>query len=194
MQQKTSSLKAEKVPPIKIINVINKIRSGVGKFYQKLVPPQIAMFEMISNMWVAQAISVAAELGVADILKDGEMHFNDIAKKVNAHPESLYRLLRGLTVNDIFSEPSEGYFKLTSYGRCLRSDVSESVRSMAIFQGQYQWAHWGKLLDSVKTGAPTVENVRGVPFFEFIQKNPHAQEQIEPAAEVCFAGRLLVCR
>ena len=50
MQEKSSTIKIEKAPPIKIINVINKIRGGVGKVYKKLVPPQIAMFEMISNM------------------------------------------------------------------------------------------------------------------------------------------------
>lgn len=168
-----------KAPPIKLINVVNKIRGGVGKVYQKMVPPQIAMFELISSMWTVQSIYVAAELGVADVIKDGEVHFSDIAKEVGAHPQSLYRLLRGLTCSDIFAETKEGYFKLTPMGQCLRTESPNSVRSMAIFQGHYQWTHWSKLMDAVKTGEPVVEDIRGMPLFDFLQKTPHAQKHFD---------------
>ncbi len=177
--KKKALAKRSKVPPVKVVRVIDKIRGRVGKFHQKLVPPQIAMFEMISSFWTAQALSVAAQLGVADVMKDSEMHFGDIAKKVGAHPESLYRLMRGLTNANIFVELPERKFKLTAYGRCLRSDLDESVRSMAIFQGQYQWAHWAEMLHSVKTGETVVEKVRGQDLFGFLGKTPEAQHHFD---------------
>ena len=36
-----------------------------------MVPPPAAMMETITNTWAAQAITAAADLGIADALADG---------------------------------------------------------------------------------------------------------------------------
>lgn len=178
-EQKQKQTSKPKGPPANVVKAVNRIRMGLGKVHQKMVPPQVAMFEMIAGMWRSQAISVAARLGVADVIKNGEMHYEAIAKQVGAHPESLYRLLRALSSDEIFIETKEGYFKLSAYGQCLREDSPGSVKAMAVFQGQYQWLHWGELHHSVVTGETTLEKTRGMGLFDFMAKTPGAQTSFD---------------
>jgi hypothetical protein len=37
-------------------------------------PPEVALLQMLSGMWVTQAIYVAAKLGIADLLAAGPKH------------------------------------------------------------------------------------------------------------------------
>ena len=60
------------------------------------VPPPVALHRLMTGHWIAQAIFVAAQLGVADYLRDGPQHTDALARSVGAHPGALYRLLRAL--------------------------------------------------------------------------------------------------
>ena len=44
----------------------------------------------------SQALAVAAELGIADLLRDGPRSADDLAAATGTDPRSLYRLLRAL--------------------------------------------------------------------------------------------------
>ena len=46
--------------------------------------------------WIAQAVYVAAELGIADLLVDGPRTAEDLAGRTNTHAAALYRVLRAL--------------------------------------------------------------------------------------------------
>ena len=58
-------------------------------------PPQAAMLDLLSGYWKAQAIHVAAKLGLADWLKAGGQTAEQLASLTGTHARSLYRLLRG---------------------------------------------------------------------------------------------------
>ena len=60
------------------------------------LPAGVTMMQMMADKWVSRAISVAAELGIADLLKDGERSTAELAAAAQAHEPSLYRLLRAL--------------------------------------------------------------------------------------------------
>ena len=59
-------------------------------------PPQPAntLLQMMTSYWVAQAIYVAASLGLADHLAGGPMTCEDLAAATQSHAPSLRRLLR----------------------------------------------------------------------------------------------------
>lgn len=170
----------QKVPPLPIVNAVNAIRGQFGKIQRKMVPPNVAAFEMITGMWNAQAIGVLATLGIPDVMKNEDLGYDEIARKVGAHADSVYRLLRALTFVDVVEELPEKKFRLTAIGHTLRSDVPGSARSLAIFQTQYNWSHWGELLHSVKTGEVSVPRVRGgKDLFAFMQEHKDAQAQFD---------------
>jgi hypothetical protein len=61
-----------KVPPAKAARIVEWVRHHLYRLNQRLAPAPAAMMEMIIATWTSQAITVAAELGVADALADGQ--------------------------------------------------------------------------------------------------------------------------
>lgn len=77
------------------------------------------VLDLITGKWRSQAVCVAAELGIADILKDGPRSTREIAKAVDASEDAVYRLLRALASVGLFSSLPERHFALTPLGRYL---------------------------------------------------------------------------
>lgn len=115
--------------------------------------PVTELMKLISGFQVSQTISAMAELGIADVLKDGTLHSDDIARKTECDPASLYRLLHALASAGILEEQSERLFRLTSIGECLRSDSPNSRSAWARYVGRpYVRQSWANLANSVRTG------------------------------------------
>lgn len=132
-----------------------------------------ALRRLIIGYRVSQALHVVAVLGIADLLKDGPRHFNDLARSSDTHAGSLYRLLRLLASVGVFTEQSEGCFALTALAQHLRSDIPDSLRTRAMFDGaQGNWDAWGDLLTSIKTGRPAIEHTFGKDLFGYLNDHP----------------------
>ena len=145
--------------------------------------------QMIVGTWVSRAIYVVAELGIADLLKDGPHSSEEIATATGVDARALYRLLRALASVSVFAEGSPGYFELTPLAECLQSDRNDSLRAYAIKFGQaWDWQPWGYVLESVKTGKPVFKNVFGMEIFEYLAENPEAA-RIYNEAMSSFSGK-----
>ncbi|MGH7452226.1 MAG: hypothetical protein ACRENG_12840 [bacterium] len=55
----------EKAPPAGLVKMIMGVRNFLEKLRRNLVPPPIALLEMIIGYWYTQTIYVAAKLGIA---------------------------------------------------------------------------------------------------------------------------------
>lgn len=133
------------------------------------------LLDMMAGKWAAQAISAAAKLGIADLLKDGSRPCAEIAAKIGASEDGAYRLLRALAGINLLSESDNRSFALTDLGKYLRSDVTSSVSGYAQFLGHdLTWRPWGRLLDSVKTGKAAFDSVFGKPVFDYVAAEPEA--------------------
>ena len=93
------------------------------------LPAPLQIFLMSEGTTIATALSLAAELGVADLLADGPRRHEELALKTSTHARSLYRVLRLLSSVGVFTEVDPGCFGLTALGECLRSGVPGSMRS-----------------------------------------------------------------
>jgi hypothetical protein len=110
---------------------------------------------MLEGHMLAQAISVGARLGVPDLLTSGSESSDELARKTETHPASLYRLLRILAAAGLLVETPHRRFALTPMGALLRSDVPNSLHSTAVFiSTEGHWSRWGNLLHHVRTGEP----------------------------------------
>jgi hypothetical protein len=116
---------------------------------------------MITSNWVSQAIYVAAELRIPDLLANGAMMSDEIATAVGTHAPTMKRFLRALTTIEICSEREDGSFELTEQGGLLCSDCEDSLRSWALYTVGYLWPIWGHLIDSVRTGRSAREMATG---------------------------------
>ncbi|ACC84614.1 methyltransferase [Nostoc punctiforme] len=133
--------------------------------------------QIIAGAWITQGIYVVAQLGIADLLKDGSKSYDELATKTGVDARSLYRLLRALASVGIFAEGNSGYFELTPVAESLQSDRTDSLRGYAIKSGQaWEWQPWGHLLESIKTGKPVFKNIFGMERFDYLATDPSASK------------------
>jgi len=133
----------------------------------------VALRRLVNGYQVSQAVHVVATLGIADRLADGPRTSDDLATAVDAHAESLYRVLRALATVGVFREEDGRRFALTPVGECLRSDADEPVGGWAAFVGRpYVWRAWDGLLDAVRTGENAFERLHGVDAWTYRIEHP----------------------
>jgi hypothetical protein len=124
---------------------------------------------------IAQAVYVAAKLGLADLLAGGPRTAEELAAASGAHPRSLARLLRALSSFEVFAERDDGRFELNALGATLRSDGPGSVRAAVIQAGDPTSARaCVEMLHSVRTGTPAFDRVFGRPFFDYLAAHPES--------------------
>lgn len=142
----------------------------------------MTLMNLTAGKWVSQAIAVAAELGIADLLKDGPRTAADVARRANASEDGVYRLLRALGSVGLFAETGNRRFRLTPLGKLLRTDSPQALGGYARFTGhESTWRPWGELRHSVRTGEPAFDHVFAMPVFEYFAKTPESAAVFDAA-------------
>ena len=137
----------------------------------------LRLYNILIGSMKTQAIHVAAELGLADVLSDGPKDIAELAKAVKADANALFRLLRALCSLGLCSEQG-GSYSLTPMGQVLRQNVPGSLRPFALLLGGAAWWRaWGALGHAVRTGTGAFDATHGEGYFEFLEKNPGEQER-----------------
>ncbi|MFC0437085.1 methyltransferase [Kutzneria buriramensis] len=148
-----------------------------------LLPESAQILLMATSKWVSQSLYVAAKLGIADVLADGPRTPAELAEATGTHARSLHRILRAIASVGVFAEDTDGRFGQTPLSEFLRADVPGSLRQAVIFFGEdFTWRPYGRILDTVRTGAPVFNKLNDVPdMFAYMAKNPESQEIFDGA-------------
>jgi hypothetical protein len=139
--------------------------------------PHEQIFSLILGFWQGRALAVATEMGLAELLADGPLDVDDLARRANADALALFRLLRALESIGIFSQVSPNVFSNSATSECLRKGVPGSQRSLVLSsfsRGNGQFEGWASLEHSVRTGTQSLEKVFGVDFWEFGRQHAEA--------------------
>ncbi len=134
----------------------------------------VHLLDMIGASWMSQAICVAAELRIPDLLAKGPRTAAALATETQCAPESLQRLLRGLACLGICSEEADDTYALTTMGALLRSDIDDGVRAWAIWWGRYLWPVWQDLQLSIRSGRSVRALARGTTGYAHVESDPAA--------------------
>jgi hypothetical protein len=134
------------------------------------------LVKLINCVWMSQAVCVAAELGIADLLCAGPKPVQELAQATDSHAPSLHRLMRALAALGLCRDCGEGAFALTSSGALLCADGPESLRWWALWSRRSLWPLWGRLLDSVKRGQNARTIVHGTDGFGHLESDPEAAD------------------
>jgi hypothetical protein len=114
------------------------------------------------------ALWVVAELRIADLVATGLRSVAELAAKTDTHEDALFRILRLLATNEVFTETEPRHFALTPLAELLRSDHPQSLRDTVVFLcDPLHFRVAAELLHSVRTGQPTIEHITGKPAFEY---------------------------
>lgn len=132
-----------------------------------------ALLHLVQGAVITQAISVAAKLGIADVLAAGPLSVGDIAKRVGSDPKATHRILRALSGHGVFAVRPDGRFEHTPLSDKLREDAQDSMRGFALLMNHpVLWEEWGHLLSTVETGEPNLPKLRGMGALDFFHANP----------------------
>ncbi|NEO52361.1 MAG: methyltransferase [Okeania sp. SIO3B5] len=145
------------------------------------MPSPTTLLEAIRGYRISQCIYIAAKLGIADLLKDGEQHCDVLATVTNTNKDAIYRLLRALASVGIFAETQPHYFQLTPLAAYLQSDVPNSLKAYAIMLGEEHYQAWGSIMYSIQTGENAFENLYGMNFYEFFKQNSASAKTFDQA-------------
>lgn len=120
------------------------------------------------------AVRAAAALRLADLLADGPLPVDELARRSDTDADALTRMLRHLICRGLFAEPTPGTFATNDTAALLHSDHPSGLRvglDLEGFGGQMDLAFTG-LLHTLRTGGPAWETVFGAPFWEYLAANP----------------------
>lgn len=150
---------------------------------QPSLPPQAVMAQMVNGMLVSRCITLAADLGIADQLRDGPKSAAALAAATGADAAALYRVLRALAGVGVFAESPAGEFQNTPLSDLLRSDAEGSMRAVARWLGHpMHWRVVGDLDHSARTGRPSVNKDQpDRPPFVVLSQDPSAQAAFNEA-------------
>src|SRR3989442_13282916 len=93
--------------------------------------PAEKMTRLFRGFWVSQAIHVAAQLELADLVADGSRSVEDLASAAGAHAPTLRRVVRLLAGEGGFPEAEDGRFEPTPMAAALQRGNGHSRLQVA---------------------------------------------------------------
>jgi hypothetical protein len=140
------------------------------------------MRAMVNGYQVSHALSVAASLGLSDLLADGPCTPGELAAATGTHEPTLRRLLHALATVGVYERQDDGRFALTELGATLRTDAPGSVAGWAVLVGRPSYVQaWAALADSVRTGENAFPLVHGTSVWEYRAARPEEQAIFDSA-------------
>ena len=136
-------------------------------------PPALLLRRLIGSYRITHAIKAAAELGIADHMGERPQGADELAARLDANPQALYRLLRTLVSIGLLEDAGDGLFTLTPVGACLRRDAPDGMRAWALCEGaEYYQNAWTNLPHAVRTGETAFEHTHGTSFYQYLAERP----------------------
>lgn len=143
---------------------------------QTALPPDATMMQMLTGYWACQTLATAARLGVMDALPGTA---EELARRLNLHPDGLERLLRGCAAVQAIECREGGRYELTELGQFLTSSHPRSMAPMAIMvTDPGHWNSWGRLAHCVRTGQTGVGTEE---IFEYYKHHPEESSNFNHA-------------
>jgi len=126
-----------------------QLSGGIGN-----VTANPGLVEMAMAYSRSRMLCAAARLGIADALGEQVRSVAFLAQNCQVDADAVYRLLRALASIGVTEETTPEHFRLTPFGKPLRSDVPQSVWPAVVFWADVLADSWSLLTDCVRTGKP----------------------------------------
>jgi len=154
--------------------ILMKLASWLQNIPNKITPPPFRLMQIGSAFWQSRALYAAARLDIAAVLEDRHLTVDEIAARVSADPDGIYRLLRMLAALGIFEEVSPRVFGNNDLSVCLREDDPKSVRAMILMHNSEEMSRpWYEQLEKgVRSGNVPFRLTHGQELFEYMDSHP----------------------
>ena len=153
-------------PPLIFVRITQNFRYFLLRIHRRFTHPNVVLWEMVHHLWLAAGISVAAELGIADLLKEGPLTIGGLADRTDTDKGALYRVMRMLASHGIFKEIHGNRFASTRLSKALQDDQIRYLILLHLTPRQFRI--FGEIMTSVKTGKNVKGELEGNTLFEHI--------------------------
>ena len=132
-----------------------------------------ALQRLIVGHQAAQAVHVAAVLGLADLMATEPRSAEELARETGSHEDSLYRLLRALAALGVLHELDDSRFELTELGEHLRPMTTHSIAGWAAFAGRPASGRPGvRSTTAIRSGDNAFTHVHGTDVWSYRASAP----------------------
>lgn len=133
----------------------------------------IKLMQVTNAFLTSRCLYAAAEIGVADHIRDAAQSTEALAKSTGSNAGALHRILRVLASYGIF-EPRNGSWAHTDMSRLLRSDHPASMRDYIRMIGMPTfWHAWEEIEHCLRTGETGFSKVHPEGVFVYFAEHPH---------------------
>ena len=136
---------------------------------------------LIRGYQFTQALRVAAELRIPDLLAGGPRTVAALADACGADRASLRRLLRALAAIDVLVERQRDVFDGTTASEMLRDGVPGSRRDWLLMNAADLYQTWAELRHSVRTGETATSLVYGMDSWSWRAQHPEQGARFDAA-------------
>lgn len=140
----------------------------------RISPPPFRLLQIGSAFWQSRALYVATRLDIASVLGDQRLTADEIAARVSANPDAIYRLLRMLAAIGVFEEIAPRRFRNNRLSTHLREDNPKNIRAMILMHNSEEMSRpWYEHLErGVRDGEAPFRLAHGHELFAYMDKHP----------------------
>ena len=139
------------------------------------LPPAAGVMKILMGLVASSAVSAVARLGIPDHVDGGPIAVEELAKKVGAQPDLLFRLMRATSSLGVLAETSDGKWRQTPLSGVLTTNAPATLRDVAImFADDWHLRTIGSLHETVRTGELATDRIYGMGVFDYFKSAPEA--------------------
>ena len=138
--------------------------------------PEDRLWDLMRGVLGTRALAIVADLGVADALSGGARPVEELAKELDADPDTLRRLLRALASEGVFAEQEPGVFRNTAASGLLNDGWGAFAH---LFGGM--WFRAAGALEP--SGKPSFPGVFGTDFWSWLAEHAGERAMFDRAME-----------
>jgi hypothetical protein len=161
------------LPPSFLIKWVLAFRRWLMRAADRLVPPQLPLFEHATGIGRTHMLAAAARLRLADLLADGPLDAAALSARTGRDADALARVLRALAAAGIFTVERDGRFANNRVSAALRSARVDTFRDFADYFGSpSNVSAWSDFERTLATGKNAFERVHGMSVWDWFDRNP----------------------
>lgn len=169
-------IKLKKFPPLFLVKFAGFFKLLFHRLSARMFPPQVLLMEYSANFLLNRALGVAAELEIADILKERPLSVKELAAKTGTNEDALYRLLRALASEGFFKDKGNKTFANTKFSYALAEGENSLKYFVKHHLGSKNWLLASEMEYCIKNGENAIKKLYDIEPFEYLKKFPQANE------------------
>ena len=121
---------------------------------------------------MSSALHGVTVLGIPDMLQSGPKNVADLAVATGSNEDGLYRVMRALASEGVFSEGPQRTFSQTAMSEMLCAAAPNSSRQMVLWVGDpFHLEVFHEMSHAIRTGETVCEKTHGLPCFDYLGKD-----------------------